>query len=331
MNLITTAFTSVVGAGAVLSAATGPTHAQDFTLRVTHVLSTSEPMHLASERFAELVSERSDGRIAVEVFPAGQLGSNLDMYEQVRMGAPIVQISDPGYLSDYVPDFGILNGPYLLDDPADFAKLLESDWYQGIVEQMAEEQGLRVLSLNWLFGSRHVISNTPVRTLADMNGLSIRVPPNVMWIETFAALGARGETLAWTEVYSGLAAGVVDAAEAPLSSLWGAKLYESANTVSMTGHFTAFTGPIMNQDVYESMGAELQQIVTDAAVEAGTYMAELVGASQEQFRSDLEAAGVTFVDDVDVSAFRDATAVVYTAFPDWSDGLYDRVRDILDN
>ena len=66
-------------------------HAQDLTLRVTHVLSTTEPMHLASERFAELVEERSKGRIAVEVFPAGQLGSNIDMYEQVRMGAPIVQ------------------------------------------------------------------------------------------------------------------------------------------------------------------------------------------------------------------------------------------------
>lgn len=327
MKLITTAVT----AATILSVTSVPVHAQEFTLRVTHVLSTTEPMHLASERFAELVSERSEGRIAVEVFPAGQLGSNLDMYEQVRMGAPIVQISDPGYLSDYVADFGVLNGPYLLDDPADFSKILDSDWYKDIVEQLAEEQDLRVLSLNWLFGSRHIIADTPVRTLADMEDLSIRVPPNVMWIETFSALGARGETLAWTEVYSGLATGVVDAAEAPLSSLWGAKLYEGADTISMTGHFTAFTGPIINEEVFQSMDAELQQVVTQAAVDAGIYMADLVTASQEQFRTDLEAAGVTFVDDVDVDAFRDATAIVYTAFPDWSEGLYDRVRGIIDN
>ena len=323
--------TTAVAAVAALSATPVALHAQDFTLRVTHVLSTSEPMHLASERFADLVSERSDGRVAVEVFPAGQLGSNLDMYEQVRMGAPIVQISDPGYLSDYVPDFGILNGPYLLEDPADFAKLLESDWYQGIVEQLAEDEGIRVLSLNWLFGSRHIIANQPIRTPDDLDGVSIRVPPNKMWIETFSALGARGETLAWTEVYSGLATGVVDAAEAPLSSLWGSKLYESADTISTTGHFIAFTGPIINDDVYSSMGPELQEIVTQAAVDAGDYMADLVAESQDQFRSDLEANGVTFVDDVDVAAFRDATTVVYDAFPDWSDGLYDRVRGILDN
>lgn len=188
--------------------------AQEVTLRLTHVLSTTEPMHLAAERFAELVEERSAGRIAVEVFPAGQLGTNLDMYEQVRLGAPIVQISDPGYLSDYMPDFGVLNGPYLLDDPANFEKLLDSDWYQAIVEQIAKED-------------------------------QIWVPPNVMWIETFAALGARGETLAWPEVYSSLASGVVDAAEAPLSALWGPKLFESADTISMSGHFTPPVGTLM--------------------------------------------------------------------------------------
>lgn len=323
--------TSTALAAVALTFSVQSVQAQDYTLRVTHVLSTGEPMHLASERFAELVEERSGGRIAVEVFPAGQLGSNIDMYEQVRMGAPIVQISDPGYLSDFVADFGILNGPYLLDDPADFAKLLESDWYQGLVEDLAAEHDIRVLSLNWLFGSRHVISNQPVRSLEDFDGLSIRVPPNVMWIETFSALGSRGETLAWTEVYSGLAAGVVDAAEAPLSSLWGSKLYESADTISMTGHFTAFTGPIINEQVYQSMTPDLQAIVDEAAIEAGDFMADLVIESQAQFRSDLEAAGVTFVEDVDVEAFRDATAVVYTKFPGWSEGLYDQVRGIIED
>lgn len=305
--------------------------AQELTLRVTHVLSTTEPMHLASERFAELVAERSDGRIEVEVFPAGQLGSNIDMYEQVRMGAPIVQISDPGYLSDYVPDFGILNAPYLLDEAGDFQKLLDSDWYAGISDKIATDHKIRVLTLNWLFGGREIITNKPIRTPDDLKNVSIRVPPNVMWIETFAALGARGETLAWPEVYSGLASGVVDAAEAPLSSLWGSKLYESAKTVSMTNHFIAFSGPIINEDVYQSLDPELQQVLVTSAEDAGKYMAELVTQSQTTLRADLEGAGVTFVDDVDVDAMRAATEVVYTKFPEWTPGLHDTVRAILDN
>lgn len=317
-------------AGAALALAATAAFAQEVTLRLAHVLAPSEPMHLAAERYAELVRERSGGRVVIEVFPGGQLGSNPDMYEQVRMGVPVIQISDPGYLSDYVPDFGVLNGPYLLDDPADFQKLIDSDWYKGIVEQLAQEHRIRVLSLNWLFGQRHIIANKPIRTLDDIRDLTIRVPPNVMWIETFKALGARGTALDWPEVYSGLANGVIEAAEAPLSSLWGSKLYESAKVVSMTGHFTAFTGPIINEDLFQSMPEDLRNILTEAAVEAGTYMAQLVRERQGEFRANLEAQGVTFVDDVDVAAFREATKVVYTAFPKWSEGLHDRVRALLD-
>ena len=303
--------------------------AQDVTLRLAHVLAPTEPLHVASEHFAELVEERSDGRIQVEVFPSGELGSNLDLYEQVRLGAPVMQISDPGYLSDYVADFGILNGPYLLSDPTNFAKLTDSAWYNGIVEEVAEKENMRVLSLGWLFGSRHVISDREIRTPADMEGLTIRVPPNVMWIETFKALGARGETLAWQEVYSGLASGVVDAAEAPLSSLEASKLYENADTISMTGHFTAFIGPIMSEDLFQGLSPELQTVLLESAEDAGEFMTELVTEKQGDLKAELRKQGVTFVEDVDRTAFRDATRVVYEQFPDWSDGLYERVQDLL--
>jgi TRAP-type C4-dicarboxylate transport system substrate-binding protein len=98
----------------------------------------------------------------------------------------------------------------------------------------------------------------------------------------------------------------------------------------MTGHFTAFTGPIINEDLYQSMSEALRAILAEAAVEAGTYMAELVSARQGEFRARLEAEGVTFVDDVDRAALREATAVVYQAFPKWSEGLHDRIRALLD-
>lgn len=321
--------TSVAVAGALFLASSIQAVAQDYSYRLAHVLGTSEPLHQASVYFADLVNERSKGRIAIEVFPGGQLGTNIDLYEQVRLGAPVIQISDPGYLSDYVADFGIMNGPYLLDDPADFANVVASDWYAGITEQLARDHGMRVLSLGWLFGSRHVISNREIRTPADIKDVTIRVPPNTMWIETFRAMGARGETLAWGEVYSGLASGVVDAAEAPLSSLLGARLYENAKTVSMTGHFTAFIGPIMNEDLFRAMPEDLQAVMIKAAADAGEYMIGLVNDGQTALMEQLRANGVTIIEDVDRQAFRDVTASVYTQFPKWSEGLYDTVNAIL--
>jgi len=303
--------------------------AQDYFFRIPHVTSASEPVHEALEHFAKLIAERSGGRIGAEVFPGGALGTNLEMYEQVDLGSEIIILADPGYLANFLPDFGILNGPYLLETPAEFQKLIASDWYVGLVDQLREETNLELLTLNWFFGDRNVISNKEVLTAADFQGLSIRVPPNPMWIATFEALGARGEQIAWAEVYGALASGVVDAAEAPLGSIVGASLQESAKVISMTGHFYAWIGLTMNDELFASMPEDLQEVLRTSAVDAGNFMTDLVLSKQTEFIEVLEAQGVSFAMDVDRASMREATIPVYSAFPAWSDGLVDQVRAIL--
>ena len=304
--------------------------AQEYTFRLPHVTSATEPLHEGLEHFAGLVNERSGGRIDVTVFPGAQLGTNQEMFEQVRLGAPLIILADPGYLSDYVADFGVLNGPYLLDSPGDFTKILASDWFAGMTDRVREESEFELLSLNWFFGDRNVISNMEVRSVDDFSGLAIRVPPNVMWIETFSALGARGEQIAWSEVYGALASGVVDAAEAPLGSILGASLQENAKTISMTGHFYSWIGLMMNKDVFAGMPEDLQEILLTASIDAGDFMTELVQSKQDELIATLEGQGVTFVTDVDRAGMREATQSVYEAFPEWTDGLYGTVRAILD-
>jgi tripartite ATP-independent transporter DctP family solute receptor len=307
----------------------GQALAQEYNFRLPHVTSATEPINDALVHFGEIVEERSGGRIAVTVFPGGQLGTNQEMFEQVRLGAELIILADPGYLSDYVPDFGVLNGPYLLNSPGDFSKILASDWFAGMTDRVRAESEFELLSLNWFFGDRNVISNKPVRTVADFDGLAIRVPPNVMWIATFDALGARGEQIAWSEVYGALASGVVDAAEAPLGSILGASLQESAKTISMTGHFYSWIGLMMNKDVFASMPEDLQEVLLTASIDAGNYMTELVQSKQAELMAELESQGVTFVTDVDRAGMREQTQSVYSAFPDWTPGLYETVNEIL--
>ena len=218
--------TTVILALAACLCGTGPAAAQDtISLRFAHSLSTNEPFHQAAEYFANNMKERTKGRVQIKVFPGEQLGSLKDTMDMIRQGSNVIVSTDSGYLADFVPDFGILNGPYLLKDPAEFKKLLASDWYREIVGK-AQDAGFKVLAFNWFFGARQIIGDRPVRNLQDMKGLSIRVPPVPMFIETFKALGARGVTLNFSEVYTGLQQHVVDAAEAPLPTLWGVKLYE---------------------------------------------------------------------------------------------------------
>ncbi|MEZ5592828.1 MAG: C4-dicarboxylate TRAP transporter substrate-binding protein [Gammaproteobacteria bacterium] len=322
------------GMGTVLLASgllAGFAHAAEYELRLAHVTSDKEPIQQAMLSFAEKVNERSNGRVEITIFPNSQLGTNPEVFEQVRAGAPIITVSDPGYLGDFVADFGVLGGPYLMDDPKDFSKIIDSDFYQKATQRLRQEADLELLALNWLFGSRNVISNKPISSPADMASVTVRVPPNIMWVNTFEAMGARPVQLPWSEVYAGLSSGVVDAAEAPLPSLYGAKLYEPAKVISMTRHFIGFTGLIINANYFAGLPQDIQTILSEEAIAAGVYMTDLITNSEAEWMAKLEAGGVTFNKDIDIAAFREATASVYQDFPKWTPGLYQEIRSILDN
>lgn len=302
--------------------------AADYTIRLAHSLSATEPAHLAAEFFAANVTERSEGRIEVSVFPGEQLGSGKDVNEMIRQGANVMNITDPGYLSDYVPDVGVLNGPYLLADYRDFEKILNSEWLADIDAQL-QAAGIRVVSYNNLFGARHMIADAPVRTPDDVQGMTVRVPPNQMWLATFEAMGARPTTVQWSEVYNALAQNVVAAAEAPLGSLHGSKLHEVKNTISMTGHFTAWVNFIISEEFFRSLPDDLQELLLEEGHRAGDEMTRLTIEKQDEYIAMFEEAGITIVDDVDVAAFQEATASVYDAFPQWTPGLHKTIQDIL--
>jgi len=306
--------------GAAATAAT----AQAIKIRFAHSLSPTEPAHLAAEYFAKNVAARTNGRVQITVFPAEQLGPGKDVNEMIRQGANVMNITDPGYLSDFVPDVGVLNGPYLVKTPQEYEKLLASDWFKGI-EKKLEAAGFKLIMANGFFGQRELISDKAVRKPEDMAGMTVRVPPNTMWIETFKAMGARPTTVQWAEVYNALQQHVVEGAEAPLGSLWGSKLQETRKVISLTGHFTAFVMWPINTAFFNKLPKDVQQILLEEGQRAGVEMTRLTLASQDEYLAKFKGAGVTIVSDVDIPAFQKATASVYKAFPKWTPGLRETV------
>jgi tripartite ATP-independent transporter DctP family solute receptor len=298
-------------------------------LRLSHSMSTNEPIHHAAEKFAKAVNARTGGKVQVTVFPSGQLGGNKEMYEQVRKGAPIIQVTDPAFLADYVADFGILMAPYVVDGPTQFNKLLASDWYKE-VDQKLQQSGFHNLSFNYFFGTRHMLSNKPIRSVADLQGVTMRISPTVVSMETFKALGSRNVALQWPEVYSALSQNVIDAVEAPLGSLVGSKLQEQRKVISMTGHFTAYIGMTMNQKLFASLPADVQQILTEESIKAGDEMTAITVENDKKLIEDLKKQGITIVNDVNVNDFRKATLPVYSAFPAWTPNLHSRIQKILE-
>lgn len=318
----------VLAAGVALLAA-GPALAADYVIKLGHVIAPSEPIHQAFERMAQRVKERTKGRVEIQVYPNSQLGSNKDTYEQARMGAPVMVHIDPGYASELGDtDIAIFNGPFLYESWDQAKKLLASPLVQKMNDNIRTKGNLRILSWGYYFGARHIISDRGYPTPADIKGRKVRVPPNPMWVETFKAMGAVPTPLQWSEVYSGLSQGVVDAAEAPLSTLHGSKLYEAKKVVTLTGHFKAVTGVGIGEGFYQSLPKDIQQAIQEEVEEGGRWVAPITIQKEDEFKQILGKAGVTFVQ-ADASAYRKATQATYNAFPKWTPGLYDRVRALL--
>lgn len=293
-------------------------------LKLNHVMSNNDPAHASFVELAKNVKERSNGSIEIQVYSNSELGSNKDNLEQIKNGASLISVADSALMADYIADYSIMNGPFLYKSTDNLEKLYNSDWHKSI-EEISSSKGIKILAMNWYFGKRHIISKNSIKTVEDLDGLKIRVPSATMWVETMKAMGATPTALQWSEVYSGLEQGVVEAAEAPLSTLYTSKLFEAAKNISLTGHFYGLIGLEMSQKVWDSLSENQQTILVEEIHKQGAKYSKSVLDSEAMWREKLEAEGVTFYD-VDNEAFAKKSESVYTKFPKWSAGLYEEVK-----
>lgn len=302
---------TLLGAAIIFGAAQ-LANAQEYTLRLSTVISQSDPLFKGYERFAEAVNKRSDGAIKVEVFPDAQLGQDEDVMEQALLGADVAFNTDAGRLGVRVPEMGIILAPYLFDDPLQAKKLYESDLYKGWAKKLEEEHDLVVLALNYYVGARHFLTKKPIKTPSDLNGLKVRTPGAPVWQETIRALGATPVALPWIETYSALQQGVVDGAEAQHPGSFGSKLYEVAPHISKTGHIMLMNGPVVGANWFNGLPEELQTILIEEALSAGEWTTKAVLESESEFEAKMVEGGAT-VTEPDVAAFRDAANSAYEA------------------
>ena len=209
-----------------------------------------------------------------------------------------------------------------------FAKLFASDWYRDL-DRRIQQAGFRLIMAGAFSGARHMIADWPIRTPADLAGITVRVLPNTMWIETFRAMGARPTMVRWSEVYNALAQGVVQAAEPPQRSLWGARLHEVKKTISTIAHFIATTAWPINNGYFSRLPRDVQDLLLEEGAKGGAEQTRLTRAMEEDFIARFKGAGVTVLTDVDLAAFQRATVAVYSAFPRWTLNLQQTVSRVL--
>lgn len=296
----------------------------------TSQVNPNEPVVKTMKAFAQRVEERSGGKLKLPLFTGDQLGAQKKVNEMLKSGARIVNVTDYGQLSQFVPDLGILAGPYMYSNLDEANRLFASDVFAELSGKL-EAQGIKLIMADGLFGYRHVIANKAVRKPADMQGMTIRVPPSPIMLETFTALGARPTDLPWSEVYNALQTGVVDAAEANFGSLAGSKLYEVRKVVSMTSHQIMFAAFATSTQFFNSLSPDLQTILLEEGKRAGQELTKATLESDAAYAEELKRHGVEIVTDVDVKAFAEKARTAYGNIKGLTPGMVDRVRAAMAN
>ncbi|HRX58566.1 MAG TPA: TRAP transporter substrate-binding protein [Eubacteriales bacterium] len=223
----------------------------------------------AAYTFAEQVEALSGGQLVVNLYPAAQLGDAASMLTQVEAGTLecCMSVSNGQFATSYYPDLGFLDIPYLFEDSQEAYDLLapDTDFFQSLQSDIAEKTGIRPLVF-FNEGLRHITnSKHEIKTPEDVAGLKIRTMSVAAHMKMFEALGASPTNISWGELYTALQTGVVDAQENPIANCVYISAWEVQKYITLDGHVCLCGLFCMNDDFYQSLSAEMQAVVDEAA------------------------------------------------------------------
>ncbi|MCL6558903.1 MAG: TRAP transporter substrate-binding protein [Firmicutes bacterium] len=282
------------------------------TLKVGHVLAPDHPYNLGLEKFAELVDQKTQGKVKVEVFHSSQLGNEREMIEGLQMGTVDMALVSTAPLMGFTKKFMVFDLPYIFETREHAYKTLDSEFGQELLKSL-EEKGIVGLAY-WENGFRHLTNSVrPVVHPSDVKGLKIRTMENKVHMESFRVLGADPTPMAFGELFTALQQKTVDGQENPLAQIETSKFYEVQKYLSMTGHFYAPAPLLISKQKWDTIPADLQDKIKSAAIEARDYERGLVQKADTELKEKLKSRGMQVID-VDINEWREAMSPVYQMF-----------------
>ena len=297
--------------------------AAEYNLSLGHIQSESDSWHQAALAFKEYVEEHSEGRIAVEVYPNSQLGSEIDQITSILMqsGCDITYTGES--MQTYEPDLGMIGMPYLIQSDEHMEAVLNGEPGKKFEELMGK-CGLKVLGY-FTRGPRYITSNRKIEKVADCQNLLIRTPQSPMTVAAFEALGAKPTPMALNEVFTSLQQGTIEAQENPYAFIQNQSFYEVQKYLIKTAHLRAWVYIAMGQAQFDALPEDLQQVVLDGGKYAQDVEHKLFLENEVAFEKQLQEEGMEFID-VDQSEFAEAmTAGVLPTLTDSQKALYEEI------
>ncbi len=268
------------------------------------------------QKFAELVKEYSGGRMEIQIFPSEQLGSKDAVIDQLAAGTIHIYNSTAAYLQKWEPAIKFISAPFLFESREHWARFMETDLVKGWIGTVEEKGGITLIGnyVSWPRGSyRVMVSQKPINSLADVQGLKLRMHPDKLAVAAWTKLGAEVRVLGWTDVYESLGRGIVEAVNSPAALVESMKFYEHANHITRHEEYHQSVGYMANAEAYHGLPADLRDAVDRAHADSGAYEAQLLDENTQKSLDRVLAQGVEYSESLDRGPFIESMREYYTA------------------
>ncbi len=295
-------------------------------LKLGHSLDITHPVHKAMVYMAERASEKSSGRLKVEIYPSEQLGTEKECIEALQLGYLAMNKTSTAPMEGFVPQMRIFGIPYLFRDSEHFWKVLKGPIGKELL-LAGQSKGLRGLCY-YDAGARSFYTKKELHSPADLEGLKVRVMNSIMSMKMVRAMGGSPTPIPWGELYTSLDQGVVDAAENNPPSYYTSRHFEVCRYYTLDEHARLPDILVISTRVWNHLSPEFQQILQEAVDESVEYQRKIWAQAEESDLKTVAEAGVQ-ITHPDKEPFRTAVKSVWDEFENTDIGeLIKRIQEV---
>ncbi|MGJ9459688.1 TRAP transporter substrate-binding protein [Oceanobacillus sp. CF4.6] len=291
----------------------GETSGESIELKYAEVNPEGHPMTDAAEKFAEIVNEKSDGRISINVYPAGQLGNETENMEGLQMGSIDFMRANPSVIANFgIEKMNVLSLPFIFEGREHLWNVLDSDIGDELKEDInSSDTGFQTVMFVEEGARNFFFTDKVVKTPADMEGIKVRVQENELMVDLVEALGASPTPVSYSELYSALQTGIVNGAENPPAAYLANAFYEVADKLTLNQHVFAPNFILTSSNTWDELSEADQELLFEAGKETESFVKEIAQEADDAALAELEEKGVEITEVDDPKAWQDAVQPLY--------------------
>jgi tripartite ATP-independent transporter DctP family solute receptor len=322
-----------LGLGAAGLAGTLPFEARAQTkmvLKASDVQPPGYPTVAATENLGKKLSEATQGRLSVQMYPSMQLGGEKETIEQTQIGAIQMSRVSVGTMGPIVDDINVINMPFLFKNTAHAEKMMDGQIGQELLDKISASPNANLVALCWMDAGARSLYNSkhPVKSIEDIKGLKFRVIGNPIFIDMMNSLGGNGVAMGYDQVFSALQTGVIDGAENNMPSYVFSNHYTAAKYVTLTEHLVIPEVLVFSKRIWNTLSADDQNLIRKFAREAQLEERELWNQYEQKALEKAKAAGSQLVEVADKTPFQNAVKPVWDKYGPKYQDMIKRIQAI---